>query len=295
MAALRPLSKRLSSTLVVPYTHLAVADFKQGVPTEQVRDLLPTEKKWNFWTSSKAFFSHPDVGLFEWVPPGETWVMERFGKFSKTAQGFTLVLPFDKIKAVKSKFTVSMGVLMRSIPTANGPVDAYCVAYIKITDPVLSAYYVDPKTKLCDSEKSAGFLIEQVLKEEVSKLTQFTEQDAKNMIEKMKAKFAGSQNSMGVEFVDAEIRGIFPEDLNVADKLRALDAPAPLPDAPGHNLKNDYWADVLTPSMFEKCQYGSAKESITPAAVSLEWCIPSPPDYHHFNMVPKMVAAQETK
>jgi hypothetical protein len=47
---------------------------------------------------------------------------------------------------------------------------------------------------------------------------------------------------------------------------------------------------VLTPPFFEKKTFGSRKEALTPAAVSLEWSIPSPPDYHHFNMIPKTTA-----
>ena len=63
----------------------------------------------------------------------------------------------------------------------------------------------------------------------------------------------------------------------------------------GHGLSNDYWADELTPPYFEKKKYGSEYEPVTPAAVSLEWSIPSPPDYHHFNMIPKMVAPAQGK
>ena len=74
--------------------------------------------------------------------------------------------------------------------------------------------------------------------------------------------------------------------------MRALNPPLVEPDTPGHNLSNDYWADhVLTPPFFEKRKFGSEKEARTPAAVSLEWSVPSPPDYHHFNMVPKVTVA----
>jgi hypothetical protein len=86
--------------------------------------------------------------------------------------------------------------------------------------------------------------------------------------------------------------GIFPESQDVPAKIAAMDPPMRDPLAPGHNLSNDYWADhCLSPPFFEKKKYGTIKEARTPAAVSLEWSIPSPPDYHHFNMVPKLTAA----
>ena len=67
--------------------------------------------------------------------------------------------------------------------------------------------------------------------------------------------------------------------------MRAFSPPLPEKDAPGHNLSADYWAEVLPPPFFEKFKFGSRKELKAAAAVSLEWSIPSPPDYHHYNMV----------
>ena len=85
--------------------------------------------------------------------------------------------------------------------------------------------------------------------------------------------------------------GVFEADSKVRDKLRALDPPAPDYSTPGHDLAPDYWAEHLTPPYFEKKVYGSAKQPHTPAAVSLEWSIPSPPDFHHFHQVPRLVVA----
>lgn len=85
--------------------------------------------------------------------------------------------------------------------------------------------------------------------------------------------------------------GAFPKEMAVDERLRALEAPMRAPGAPGHGLSADYWADSLPPPYFEKKKYGTANEGGTPATTTLEWCIPSPPDFHHFNMVPKMVAA----
>jgi hypothetical protein len=81
----------------------------------------------------------------------------------------------------------------------------------------------------------------------------------------------------------------------VPDKIRALEQPMRAPDAAGHGLSADYWQDSLTPPFFESQKFGSRYEAVTPAAVSLEWSIPSPPDYHHFNEVPKLVVSEEAK
>jgi hypothetical protein len=68
-----------------------------------------------------------------------------------------------------------------------------------------------------------------------------------------------------------------------------MDPPLVDESVPGHNLSADYWSEVLSPPFFEKVKFGSQKELKTPAAVSLEWSIPSPPDFHHFNMVTPVV------
>jgi hypothetical protein len=53
----------------------------------------------------------------------------------------------------------------------------------------------------------------------------------------------------------------------------------------GHHLANDYWEPYMTPPFFTKFMYGSQKVPVTPVTTSLEWNIPSPPDFHHFNEV----------
>lgn len=101
----------------------------------------------------------------------------------------------------------------------------------------------------------------------------------------LKAALVAKSDELSLEVLDVEVRGIYPVEFGLRDKIRAMDPAVPDDDAAGHNLSADYWADVLTPPFFEKNRYGSNKEIRTPATVSLEWCIPSPPDYHHFNMV----------
>lgn len=101
----------------------------------------------------------------------------------------------------------------------------------------------------------------------------------------LKSAFSANSGDFGLELLDVDVRGVYPTEFNLRDKLRAMDPPLPAEDMAGHGLSADYWADVLTPPMFEKYRYGSNKEVKTPATVSLEWVIPSPPDFHHFNMV----------
>jgi uncharacterized membrane protein YqiK len=124
--------------LVVPYYHSGLSKFENGVPKKQVRDLSPVEQKWDFWTSSTAFYPNtPKTRGLVAVPVGESWVVERFGKYSRTLNsGNHFLLPFvDSVKVVKLDSVVSMGVFAPGVATKNGTVDAYAVAYFKVVDP----------------------------------------------------------------------------------------------------------------------------------------------------------------
>ena len=51
------ISKRLGHSLIVPYVHQPVTQFTADlVPQDQVRALNKNEGKWEFWTSSQAFY-----------------------------------------------------------------------------------------------------------------------------------------------------------------------------------------------------------------------------------------------
>lgn len=89
----------------------------------------------------------------------------------------------------------------------------------------------------------------------------------------------------GLTFESVEVRGAFSVDAQVPAKIRAYDPPHPNFEGPGHDLEADYWVEHLTPPYFQKYTYGSQKTPATPNTVSMEWNIPSPPDFHHFNMV----------
>ena len=56
MMQLRRLQKRLGHSLVVPYKHEPLLKFNQGIPSTLARPLQPSEKHWDFWTTSPAFY-----------------------------------------------------------------------------------------------------------------------------------------------------------------------------------------------------------------------------------------------
>ncbi|KAJ3315520.1 hypothetical protein HDU76_002178 [Blyttiomyces sp. JEL0837] len=280
-----------SHTLTVPYAHVAVTPFENGVPVEQVRDLHPTEKKWDFWTSSDAFLEvKPSLGGYSHVPYGEVWVLEG-GKV--LTEGGHFLTPFAKVKAVKNVHPISFGVISPALKSKDGAsVNAYAVVYIQVKDFVKSATYVDPESNTFDSERAAAKAVKRVLEQYVPSLSSssLSASDVSTLSEKITSTLKSKADEYGLDVLSVEIRGVFPTSLNIPDKLRALDPPLLLPTAAGHGLANDYWADVISPPFFQKYKFGSDKEVVTPATVTLEWSIPSPPDYHHFNEVPRLVA-----
>ncbi|RKO86668.1 hypothetical protein BDK51DRAFT_16257, partial [Blyttiomyces helicus] len=282
---------RLGHTLTVPYAHLAVTDFSHGVPVEQVRKLDPREKAWTFWTSSDAFNpTKPKFLGLTSVPAGEVWVMSN-GKVLHPGVHF-LIPGVVSIKAVKAADPIAMGILGADIKAKDGSsVDAYAVVYIQITDYLQSANYVDD-TKVSDnidSERAIADVVQETLKREIAQLSVgasgLSAADKAKLHEKVASALRIHEADFGTQTLSVEIRGVFPVSAGVPDKLRAMDPPPPAVDAVGHGLANDYWSEVLTPPFFEKLKFGSEKEVRTPAAVSLEWTIPSPPDFHHFNEV----------
>ncbi|KAJ3386225.1 hypothetical protein HDU84_001742 [Entophlyctis sp. JEL0112] len=295
--------------LSIPYHHTGVSAFANGVPVELVRDLHPAEKKWDFWTSSDAFQGiKPTLGGVTSVPFGEVWVTE---SGSVLAAGTHFTMPFGKVKAVKSVHTISFGVVSPALKSLDGvSVNAYAVAYIKVTDFAKSALYLDPESNRYDSERAAAKVVKKTLEQNVSSLSvgsgSISDSDARSLASKIESALKAKESQFGISVEGVEIRecyfemmqstmfgslgGLFPASQNIAEKLRALDPPLLLEHHAGHGLKADYWNDVLTPAFFFKYKYGNRKEVVTPAAVTLEWSIPSPPDYHHFNELPRQTA-----
>jgi hypothetical protein len=128
-------------------------------------------------------------------------------------------------------------------------------------------------------------LAEQIPKLSLTSSDKISESDSTSLGAALLAALKSHEQKLGLSFESVEIRGLFPSALGVPSKLRALEEPHPDFDAPGHGLSNDYWEDVMTPPYFRKETFGSAKQPVTPAVSSLEWSVPSPPDFHHFNEV----------
>ncbi|KAI8901358.1 band 7 family-domain-containing protein [Globomyces pollinis-pini] len=289
---------RLGHTLVVPYVHAPIVKFQDGIPAEQVRELTDFEKKWEFWTTSTSFYlTTPKTRGVVAIPPGESWIIERFGSFNRVlTTGTHLILPFiESVRTVKVNTLATLGVFAPGVASKDGTaVDVYAVAYYKVVDPQASAYFVDPETNKLDSERSAAKTIKHALAAAASEYSAtLTASDKTAIASKVLAKIQQKQDEYGLKFETVEIRGNFPVEQNVPAKIRAYDPPYPDFDAPGHDLSADYWNEYLTPMYFKKIQYGSHKTPETPNAVSLEWSIPSPPDFHHFNHLPRVTQAPE--
>ena len=206
--------------------------------------------------------------------------------------GFHLFIPkIDKVKAVKSSIPITCGLVTRGVGD-KGDLDVYLVNHFQITDYAKSAYYSHPTIKKGDSERAVLRLTQNIVHDFFKGKTEITSADASKLREKIVLQLSDASDELGLKIIDVEFRGAFSATERVPDKLRALAAPDKDPSVPGHGLANDYWAEELTPPFFEKKKYGSDYEPVTPASVSLEWSIPSPPDFHHFNMIPKMIAPQ---
>ncbi|KAJ3054587.1 Stomatin-like protein 2, mitochondrial [Rhizophlyctis rosea] len=296
--SLAPIS-RASHGLVVPYAHMPITDFQNGIPVDQVRHLEEREQSWDFWTTSEAFSNwKPGAMGVTFVPPGEIWVVgKRDGTVSKAipeGTGWTTPL-LETVLAVKSAHPVVQGIVPQGVTTKDGQkVDGYIVTYHKVIDAAASAAYVDPETNRQDSERAAANLVKKTFRREIGSLTlennDLSASDKQALSEKILAALKKKADEYGLEPISVEIRGAFPVSEKVPARLRAMDPPPPAEDAFGHGLSADYWADVLTPPFFEKKTFGSAKYVRTPATVSLEWVVPSPPDFHHFNELPRMIA-----
>ncbi|KAJ3203602.1 hypothetical protein HK099_001457, partial [Clydaea vesicula] len=291
---LRPYTRLLHS-LAIPYNHQPLTKFENGIPKTLVRPLVQNERKWDFWTSSDAFYAEkPSFFGFTHIPFGEIWVFKS-GKVLNA--GFHFITPFvSKLHAVKTEHPILMGIVTQTVNTKDGNnVNGYVVATIQVTDYAKSALYLDPETNRYDSERVVARFLRKRLEEELNNFSgkELDSSTKSKLNSKLVDALRAKEGEFGLKVLDIDVRGAYDSSINLADKLRALDPPPVDENAAGHNLSNDYWADRLTPPFFEKNRFGSNKEIKTPAAVSLEWCIPSPPDYHHFNMIPKMTAASD--
>lgn len=280
---------RRAHSLVVPFLHTPYTKFAKGVPLDKVRDLTDFERNWYTWTTSTAVYpTVPKAIGYVLISEGECWIVERNRKFSRSLHtGSHIIIPWlDKIKVVKLSTTIISGVLAK-VETKDGvKVDAYALVYFKIKNFEGSAYYIDPETNHPDSEKALTLLASKELVKQVAMVDFNLDNAGKNKIaENIKATLQLKNADFGLEILDVELRGIFNTEDLIPDKIRALQIPYPDFEGPGHDLENDYWEKYMTPPFFRKNKYGSLKVPVTPAATTLEWSVPSPPDFHHFNEV----------
>lgn len=157
-----------------------------------------------------------------------------------------------------------------------------------------SSYFVLPETNEKDSEKSAVKIVQAAIESQIAAIGTPTPADYPKMSSAILAALKKEEAALGLEFSLVEFRGSFDASHGVPDKIRALELPHPDFEGPGHDLANDYWEVLMTPPFFTKMTYGSKKTPLTPAAVSLEWSVPSPPDFHHFNEVRVFDVGSET-
>jgi regulator of protease activity HflC (stomatin/prohibitin superfamily) len=75
-------------------------------------------------------------------------------------------MPFiESIKVVKMKTVVVCGQVARAVQSKDGvSVDAYCVAYFKVTDPAKSTYCRSEQGKIVDSERLASSSLGKLLR-----------------------------------------------------------------------------------------------------------------------------------
>lgn len=231
------------------------------------------------------------------VPVGEQWVIQSGGKYKKTiSTGSHFLMPLvDSVKCVKQTGLCSLGVFAPKITLKDGKVvDCYAVAYYYVTNASKSAYFKDPESNKYDSERTAARAIKKSLSSALSNGASNTE-----IISQVMKTLGQKQQDWGLEFKNIELRilcllgGVFDTAENVPAKIRAYDPPMPDFNTPGHDLKADYWSDHLSPPFFFKNTYGSSRRPQDSTVPSMEWSIPSPPDFHHFNMQPKVAVAPE--
>lgn len=193
---------------------------------------------------------------------------------------------------MKNAHPVVMGVVATNAKTKDGvAVDGYAVIYAKVEDAYQSAYYEDPQTGKLDSERALAHLARQTLTKEIAKVSsvkdKLSESDANAVRKAILNALRPQESSYGITVLDVEFRGAFAQTFELPYKLKALEAPVNDPNVPGHAMSADYWADVLTPPFFKKFKFGTLKEYETKTGTSLDWVIPSPPEYHHFNQLPR--------
>lgn len=106
-----------------------------------------------------------------------------------------------------------------------------------------SAFYVDPVTKKLDSERALSLLLRKHLEVEIKKFDvnhegMLSDSDSDLLALKLLEIVAAKNAEFGIEVSSIDVRGAFPAQLMVPEKLRALEMPPRDENAFGAQLSN---------------------------------------------------------
>lgn len=177
--------------------------------------------------------------------------------------------------------------------TSSGPTTKRSIPFTAFAKRLIdsqSAFYVDEERGGCDAETSLQYITLEAIANEArnhkfSGDGKVDPEVEKVILQKIHEKHAAHTPHYGMEVLSVELRGVWKQSDEVPLRIYSLEPEAPRPDIQQSILPNDYWGEVMEPMPFKRYTYGSEKMIDTPAVTSLEWAIPSPPDYHHYNMV----------
>ncbi|KAL5258813.1 hypothetical protein ACHWQZ_G009318 [Mnemiopsis leidyi] len=157
--------------------------------------------------------------VINFVPQQEVWVIERFGKFHRTAEaGIQLVVPFlEQIAYQQSLKEMAMDVPSQSgITSDNVTLSIDGVLYIKVVDPYSASYGIE------DYIYAVSQLAQTTMRSEIGKLTLdkiFQEREALNL--QIVAAINDAAEAWGVLCLRYEIKNIeIPESVKHAMQMQ---------------------------------------------------------------------------
>ena len=144
------------------------------------------------------------------VPQGEEWIVERFGKYRQTLiPGLSVIIPmFDRVAYRVVTKDIVLDVDRQEVITSdNAVIMTNAVAFIKVSDPVLSVYGV------VDYSVAVRNLVQTALRSIVGEMTL---DDALSSREKIKARLrtmvADDMSEWGITLKTVEIQDIQPSE-----------------------------------------------------------------------------------
>jgi len=249
--------------------------------------IFATSRLHHFSSNDWLILSSSFLQFLNVVPQGEQWIIESGGRFSKVAgPGINVLLPFiHKVKAVKAASGTTLGVLSRKAKSKTGEVDAYAVLYTQYSDFSKVAHHGGQM----DGELELVQHAQKVMADAVAEFSSpLSDADRASLSAKVKAGVAARAAEVGLTVENVEFRDAWPVSSDMPARLVSLEKPPRPTWDHTHHLSNDYWSEVMPPLFFTKYRYGNLREPETSTAGSLEWCLPSPPEFHHYHAgVPK--------